>query len=384
MSSLWNEFINYEEWVLNDRKGELLNHPQEYDIFIWRHYNVFELYRHRLLFYLMTKNEKFNLFNNFIQICNSLSPKDHNFLFKILNHYLNDELGEKYFIQIKNAIRSLGNKKSLDIQTVTSYNLKYEVDIVLEFLLSLTILQKTGTLDTDLVSFRFGKKKDSGLIKGKAVKYIINNLDASSQILEIIQLAYNNKLRNVIAHNQYEIINEGIESLDRSIRIEADEFYKSYFYLESIQMAIQALLSQYSFSNDYRKFKDLGYTAIISIELVQSQSDTASLLIYQSDLVADIFGLNVIDLSTSISINLKGIDLEIKIRKDSFKFDKAKHIYDWIDLFKEKGYVEIVILNLIPVEITEIDKIEVLNGSYQICNMKKYKMPTELILKQQS
>jgi hypothetical protein len=119
--------------------------------------------------------------------------------------------------------------------TCSLYQMKYEVELPLVFLHQLLDIALHGKLELKLT--RHGNAKGK-LKKGQIANAITAQSTSYPHLHRMLRTAYLPKLRHCLAHNDYKIIEQTIQSLDGTVKVTKQEFIESLFSLQQVQNAV--------------------------------------------------------------------------------------------------------------------------------------------------
>jgi hypothetical protein len=233
---------------------------------------AYGLYRDYMLLYLADLNGYGDFFNQFLKLiteCESKYPAEMALFWKA-----HENPTEKFREQWRNLFDPF-TTSSLTHQNCYKYQQKYEVEFVLIVLAQLRQINSGKSFDASLDRFCDNKGKFK---KGVIANYIIDGFQKSPKIKNILNSAYDPKLRNIIGHNEYKICNDAIKSLDGKYTVKEHQFFYSYRCLQEVHNAILWL-----FSHDRSPNKKIAYCGVPSIgfDLDMSGTKLPNLIVYQ-------------------------------------------------------------------------------------------------------
>jgi hypothetical protein len=155
------------------------------------------------------------------------------------------------------------------------YQQKYEVEFVLIVLAQLRQINSGKGFDASLNGFRDNKGKFK---KGVIANHVIEGFQEFSEIKKMLSKAYDPKLRNIIGHNEYKIVNDIISSIEGEYTITGNQFFASYLSLQEVHNATLWLFSHDHIPN--KKYASYGVPSI-GFNLDMSLIKLPSLIVYQ-------------------------------------------------------------------------------------------------------
>lgn len=268
------DWLQHERWVQSGcPKGHTLRVPGYAEVA--QDGVAYRFYRHSLVPFLAEAGRFQGTHKELRELLSELLDCAESTTQKMLRDFEGPQ--DKFKIQWNNLfdIKFIG---PLSTSATSLYLRKFEVEMPLRFLAHLRQLDSEGTYDNGLSRFLDNKGK---LKKGVVANYIAEGFSRFPTLRRVLKLAYDTKLRNAIAHNEYQILDESrIRGLDGSFSLNLSDFTKHLFALQTIQNAVLWLLSGQDF--DERDLIQLRSSGIVSVAWVPKlASNPPELVIFQ-------------------------------------------------------------------------------------------------------
>lgn len=352
---LLRKFINYEHWILSKSNPKVPeNIPAEYNILIQQDPSSLSIYRHYLMRFLRKEKGDSKILDEIDSAFLSLGELDRT---KLITYFKSKEITENFTISWQNAFNSLGESAlELNDNILFFYQNKYEIEAFIMFLGA--IYKNTGDFDTAFESY---KDRTGKLQKGKLLNEIKDHLNSYPELKNAVQKAYSPKLRNTVGHNEYQIIDDTIFSVDKTISIPKKEFFEALKLLELVQNSIHWLISMYS---DSEVFDGLEGCGVIDIGFGYSENKEPVLILHQlwpfynNDhekgwLSKIVFQIGQKHMKTVIN------------QKVYFKGNYVDGIKDWMEKLQKRGKLYVGIVSIEPYTGSRGDSLSLGCGIYQ-------------------
>lgn len=255
---LRESIATFENWISSGCKGVIpTNSRMELLKLFSENKDSYTFYRN-YLFKISTDLDNVTLeLNEFIRYIDlrSSSPQHK----EILVEYQNDSVVNRFEDQRLNLISLFHSisEKRISHPACFLYQSYYEIDAILTFLATIRKLNEDSIMDLKLNNLR---DRSGNLKKGLAINFVKAGLREYTRISNMFENAYNLKLRNSIGHNNYRLVDNGVESLDGAVSICSDEFFKS---LWSVQTLNNFLV--FYFSSQALKQQDFSACGFLSV-----------------------------------------------------------------------------------------------------------------------
>ncbi|MGO1520220.1 MAG: hypothetical protein ACTHZ7_14525 [Sphingobacterium sp.] len=246
--NLRNRILNFEHWISSDFKlDEPVIYQRELLKLFSENKDAFFYYRNWLFTLLLNRDEQDALteFKNILVFKVGTSKHD-----QLLKHFLENNSSEIFSQKRLNAfeIALQAPNANLNQNTCFLYQQYYEIEILFLVLYSFITLNESDTIETDLNNFR---DRSGKLRKGVLIDNLKSKLRPYPLTHKLFETAYNSKIRNIIGHNSYKIVEDAIESLDDStIKLSKDEVFKAIYSIQSLNNNLLNYFSSKSTLND--------------------------------------------------------------------------------------------------------------------------------------
>lgn len=259
---LKDRVIAFENWVSSDFQ---ISNPQIFQRELLKLFSenkeAYSYYRSWLYSYLLPEKES-NELNEVIDFLESNYGSEGQEI--IVQHYSDAEYVRIFSNKRINAFETalIAEETKLSQSHCFLYQQYYEIETALLVLASFIVLNEEEKVDVTHNRF---KDKSGKIKKGVLIDFVKSKIKRYKHMYSLLSVGYNSKIRNLIGHNDYRIVNDEIISNDGKTRITKNALFQALY---SVQALNNYLLHFFALKNvNYTNFKSEGVLGV-SFDLV--------------------------------------------------------------------------------------------------------------------
>jgi hypothetical protein len=255
---LKEKVINFEHWLSSGKVQKLPNNiPHEMLKLLDESEDAYMYYRNYLFVKYFIIPEDVEVFEEFKNLIDTIPDKSGIKL--IFDSFSKDKFTEIYKSKRLNVHEIALSSSGVEFtrNSCFLYQSFYEIEMPLLLLSSFIILMKKNEVEITHQSFR---DKKNNLVKGKCISFIKSGLQKHPALQNAFSIAYNVKLRNTIGHNDYEIDNEFIKSIQTNEKVSKEKFQYGLHYLQLFNNLTLYYFTSYN--NDIDSLKGYGVLSV--------------------------------------------------------------------------------------------------------------------------
>lgn len=235
----YSKLINYEHFISNGgdvTTANRIDFPLEFN-FLTRNYKYEQLmfYKHNLQLDIHINRSDFTVYKDVYEFLeenvSELNVEFYRHLDKIdfIKKFL-----KKYRLSFKYSTYTDDFSKNVTPLTLQYFSKKYEITEFLMLWKWILDFINNKPLEEDFKEFRYRKKSENNIMKGRLIDYIEEGLNDYPVIKMLFSKIYNKDIRNYIDHNDLEIVDGKLISIeDNKIIMNDREFLEIVKYQEA-------------------------------------------------------------------------------------------------------------------------------------------------------